>query len=128
VARLSRRPREREVRLRAGELVLDLLWRLAGRWARPAMGGLALPEALDVAALACLADLPEADIRRALATLEEHGAVVQRDARTWVLLPPGPDRPQGERLRAQAAEQRALARLVQADTAALLEQWHAGTR
>lgn len=128
VARLSRRPREREVRLRAGELVLDVLWRLAARWASPAMGGLALPPVLDVAALACLAALSEADTRRALTALEERGAVARRGGRTWVLLPPGSDRPERERLRAKAVEQCALARVAQADTAALIEHWHGATR
>jgi hypothetical protein len=128
VAQLSLRPREREVRLRAGELVLEVLWRLAGRWARPAMGGLALPPALDVAALAHLADLPEAETRRALAALEERGAVAQRGARTWVLLPPRADRPAREHLRAKVAEQCARARIAQADTAALLEHWGSAAR
>src|SRR4051812_23859951 len=121
VARLSRRPRGREVRVRTGERVLDLLWRLATRWGRLALGGLPPPHAGGTAAIARLADVPEAATRRALTALEERGALARRGKGTWVLLAPGPDRPAGEHLRAKAAQQCALARVVQADTAALLE-------
>jgi hypothetical protein len=122
VARLSRRPREAEVRLRAGDLVLDMLWRIAGRWALPAMGGLALPPVLGVAALACLAGLSEGETRTALAALEDRGAVARGWQRAWVLMPPGPGSPLREQLRAKAAEQCAVARVAQADTAALFER------
>jgi hypothetical protein len=128
VARLSRRPRGREVRLRAGERVLDVLWRLAARWALPAMGGLALPPAVDAAAVSCLAGLTEADTLTAMAAIEQGGAMARRGQGAWVLLPPGPDRPAREHLRAKAAEQCALARVVQADTAALMEHWQASSR
>jgi hypothetical protein len=37
-------------------------------------------------------------------------------------MPPGPDSPRRERLRAKAAEQCALARVALADTAALLDR------
>jgi hypothetical protein len=123
VARLAGRPRERALRLRAGEHMLDVLWRLARRWARPALGGLALPRALGVKALACLARLPEAQAGTTLAELEARGAVARRGHGAWVLLRPGPDRPPGEQLRAKAAEQCALARATLEDTAALLEHW-----
>jgi hypothetical protein len=121
-ARLAGRPREREVSLRAGDGLLDVLWRLAGRWARLATDGLALPAVLDGATLACFARMPEADMDAVLAGLEEQGAVARGTDRNWVLLWPGADSPPGERLRAKAAEQCVRARVTQADTAALFVQ------
>jgi hypothetical protein len=121
-ARLAGRPRERALRLRTGESLLDVLWRLAGRWARPATDGLALPAVLDGAPLACLARMPEADMQAALAGLEERGAVARGTDRAWVLLWPAADSPPRERLRAKVVEQCMRARLTQADTAALFVQ------
>jgi hypothetical protein len=125
VARVAQRPREREVRVRAGERVLDVLWRLAARWSRPAMGGLALPAVVDAAALARLAGRTEAETRTAMAAIEERGTAARRGEGEWVLLPPRPGSPLREHLRAKAAEQCAVARTTQADTVALLEHWDA---
>jgi hypothetical protein len=120
VTRLAARPRAAHLGL--GGSVLDVLWRLGGRWGLPGDGGLALPDGLDHAALAHLTALPERALRAELSRLEGRDAVVRRGDGAWVLPSPPHDRPVRERLQARMAEQCALARLLSADTAAMLEE------
>src|SRR4051794_21607825 len=68
VTELAARPRAAHLEL--GGSVLDLLWRLGGRWGVPGDGGLALPDGLDHAALAHLTALTERALRAELALLQ----------------------------------------------------------
>jgi hypothetical protein len=126
------RPRARALSLRglAGEApeprLLGLLWRLALRWSGPSRHGLALALPLDVAALARLLDLPEADVRLALDELLARGVLVRREDGGWLLPPPAGRiaglRGRRDRLRAQLAVQCALSRAACEESQILCEQ------
>jgi hypothetical protein len=111
------------------ERVLALLWAIAARWGTLDGAAIALPRALDTAALAALLDLAEPVATAAVGALKAAGAVTTRAGAAWrVVADPGEpgasghSRARRDDLRARGARQLALARTARADYATIREQ------
>jgi hypothetical protein len=132
-AHVSPRARPLRVGACAGEApeerLLDLLWQLAARWARPGAGGPALPRELDAAAVAGIAGVPRDQADAWLATLLAGGTLQRGGDGCWQLPPPrreaGGLHARRDALRARMAEQLALARAVTQDARLLRRELEA---
>jgi hypothetical protein len=111
------------------ERLLAQLWRVGGRWGVPDGDALALPAALDVRAAGALLGLSESDVAPAVTRLSATGAVARREGQGWLLRTVERSaavsgRSQGRRdsLRARAAQQIALSRVMRDECTALTEE------